>query len=132
MTAALAPSRLVAPDRRRGPSTRTSGRPKLQVLDAEAVRRRARRRNATVVAFLVVLNGLFAVAFVHARLVEGQHELDQLRSQIAELEAERAQVERALDEAASPARVNERAAELGMVRAAQPVYLQPTRDIDDG
>lgn len=136
MTAALAPTRTSGPARRRAPATkvgtRTGTRPKLQVLDQEAVRRRARRRNVALLAFIVVLNGLFAVAFVQARLVEGQQDLDLLRSRIADVQAERAQVERAVDEASSPERINERAAELGMVRAAQPVYLQPTRDIDDG
>lgn len=136
MTAALAPSRTTAPARRRAPAAAprlgAGNRPRLQVLDQEAVRRRARRRNAALLAFVVVLNGLFVVAFVHARLVEGQQDLDVLRSQIADLQAERAQVERAVDEASSPARIVERAEALGMVRAAEPVYLPPTRDIDDG
>ncbi len=132
MTAALAPTRTSAPARRRAPSSRAGTRPRLQVLDQESIRRRARRRNATLLAFVVVLNGLFLVAFVHARLVEGQQDLDVLRSQITDLRAEKAQMERAVNEASSPAEVVLRAEALGMVRAAEPVYLQPTRDIDDG
>ncbi|MEM8926107.1 MAG: hypothetical protein AAGD35_21585 [Actinomycetota bacterium] len=109
-----------------------SRRPRLQVLDQAAIRRRARRRNLAVVLFIVLLAGLFGVAMVHAGLVESQQELDTLRTRIAELEAERAQIEREVDAAASPARIVARAEAMGMVRAAEPVYLQPTRDIDDG
>jgi cell division protein FtsL len=100
-----------------------TARPKLRVLDQVAIRRRARRRNAAIGLFMVLLSGLFVVAFVHAHLVASQQELDQKRSQIAELENERARLERSVDEASSPALIVDRAAELGMIRAAQPVFL---------
>ena len=128
MTAALAYRSSAAPVRRKAGSRR----PKLQVLDQVAVRRRARRRNALLLLFVVVLNGLFLVAFVHARLVESQQDLDLMRARITELQAERAQIERAVDEASSPSIIVSRAAALGMVRAESPVYLAAVRDIDDG
>ena len=127
MTAAVALRRHPAPTRRQ-----TSSRPRLRVLDQAAVRRRARRRNALLLLLVMVVNGFFLVAFAHARLVENQQELDLVRAQIAELEAEKAQVERAVDEASSPARIVERATELGMVRAESPVYLLAVRDIGSG
>jgi cell division protein FtsL len=70
-----------------------------------------------------VVAGLFAVAFAHAQLVENQRELDEIRLRISELEAEKAQIERAVDEASSPAVVVDRATELGLIRAEEPVYL---------
>lgn len=134
MTAAVAYRSNAAPAAGRATSQRSStspvrasngntARPKLRVLDQAAIRRRARRRNAAIVLFMVLLSGLFVVAYVHAHLVATQQELDQTRSQIAELRNERARLERAVDEASSPALIVEHASELGMVRAADPVFL---------
>lgn len=128
MTAAVAHRRQAAPAGRRSPS-----RPKLEVLDRDAIRRRARRRNAMLMLFIIVLSGLFLVAFVHAGLVASQQDLDQIRSEIAELEAEKARIERAVDEASSPATIVERAEDdLGMVRAQSPLYLVAVRGTGSG
>ncbi len=111
----------------------TATRPKLKVLNQEAIRQRARRRNALLMLFIVVLLGFFAVAFVHAQLVAGQQDLDSVRSRIAEAEAHRAKVARLVEEASSPEVIVTRATEeLGMVRAFQPVYLEavsPVREL---
>lgn len=128
MTAAVARRSQTAPANRRSASTR----PKLRVLDQTSIRRRARRRNALLLLFIVVLNALFLVAFVHARLVESQQDLDLIRARIADMETEKAQIERAVDEASAPALIVERAAELGMVRAETPVYLLAVRGYNDG
>ncbi len=106
-------------------------KPKLRVLDQVAVRQRARRRNALLILFIVVLIGFFAVAFVHAELVAGQQDLDAIRSRIAQAQADNAQRSRAAEEAASPRAIVARAQELGMVRAHQPVYLTPTAPVRD-
>lgn len=109
-------------------------RPKLKVLDQGAIRQRARRRQALLSLFIVVLLGFFAVAFVHAELVADQQELDGIRARIAEAEAHNAKVARAAEEASSPRAIVTRATELGMVRAHEPVYLAaaaPVRDIPD-
>ncbi len=127
MTAAVARRSQNAPAHRRA----KPARPELRVLDQTSIRRRARRRNATLALFIVVLNALFMVAFVHARLVEGQQELDLMRSRIEELESEKARIVRAVDEASSPAVVVERATELGMIRAEEPVYLLAVRAYGD-
>ncbi len=127
MTAAVARRSQNAPAQRRA----KPARPELRVLDQTSIRRRARRRNATLALFIVVLNALFMVAFVHARLVEGQQELDLMRSRIEELESEKARIVRAVDEASSPAVVVERATELGMIRAEEPVYLLAVRAYGD-
>ncbi|MGF1597403.1 MAG: hypothetical protein ACFCVK_10835 [Acidimicrobiales bacterium] len=125
MTAAVAYRRQTAPAARR-----TAKRPELRVLDQAAIRRRARRRNAVLMLFLVVLSAFFVVAFVHATLVESQQDLDLMRAQIGELETEKARIARAVDEASSPATIVEGAEELGMVRAAQPVYLEPAAALE--
>ena len=126
MTAAVAYRNNAEPVPRSAAAKRRS-RPQLRVLDQEAIRRRARRRNAALLLFMVLLGALFAVAFVHAYLVATQQELDQTRNEIAELRNERARLERAVDEASSPALIVDRAGELGMVRAAQPVFLVSVR-----
>jgi len=133
MTAAVAyRSNATNPRRRTSarPSAKRSGRPQLRVLDQVAVRRRARRRHVAILLFMVLLSGLFVVAFVHAQLVATQQDLDETRAEITELRNERARLERAVDEASSPALIVERAAELGMVRAAQPVFLISVAPID--
>lgn len=128
MTAAVAHRRQAVPVGRRS----AAKRPNLRVLDQASIRRRARRRNALLLLFVVVLNGLFVVAFVHARLVESQQDLDLMRARISELETERARIERAVDEASAPSLIVERAAGLGMVRAENPVFLAAVGSIGDG
>lgn len=135
MTAAVAylSNAATAPRRESAKTGSKQGsKPNLRVLDQVAIRRRARRRNAAILLFMVLLSGLFVVAFVHARLVATQQELDQTRSQIAELRNERARLERAVDEASSPALIVERAGELGMVRAAQPAFLVAVAPLESG
>jgi len=78
-------------------------------------------------AFVVVLVGFFLVAFVHASLVAGQQDLDEMRTRIAELQAEKASVERDIEELSAPGRINDRAGQLGMVRAEDPVFLAAVR-----
>ena len=128
MTAAVARRSQTAPATRRSTPTR----PRLRVLDQASIRRRARRRNGLLLLFIVVLNALFLVAFVHARLVESQQDLDLIRVRIAELETEKVQIARAVDEASAPALIVERATELGMVRAESRVYLLAVRGYSDG
>ncbi len=120
--------------RGRSPKTNTpkSTRPKLKVLDQQAIRQRARARQALLLMFIVVLLGFFGVAFVHAELVADQQELDSIRAEIAETEAEKAKLERAVEEASAPQIVVTRAMEdLGMVRAHQPVYIDATVPVRD-
>jgi len=129
MTAALArqnPS-IGSPAPRRAPS-----RPELTVLDQAAVRWRSRRRKALMFAFVLVLAGFFGVAFVHASLVTSQQQLDQMRTQVADLEAQKAQVQRQIEDAEAPERIVERATSMGMVRAKEPVFLPAARDLGQG
>lgn len=130
MTAATAPRRAPVPT----PDARSvgPGRPQLRVLDRAALRRRRLRRNVALAAFVAVLAGFFLVAIVHASLVASQYELDQMRSQIAELEDERARVERQIEESLAPSRIESVATlELGMVRAEAPVFLPAVRGVSD-
>ncbi len=108
-------------------STRTNVvRPQLKVLDQEAIRRRGRRRNLAMTLFMVVIIGFFAAALAQAQLVANQHELDLLRTQIAEAEADRARLERQVEESSAPSAIIDRAYEIGMVRANDPIYLAAT------
>ncbi len=133
MTAALLDrplTRQPAPRTGRGPA-----KPQLRVLNEAARRRRARHRTALLILFVAVLAGFFAVAFVHAELVAGQHDLDAVRAEISQAEARHAELARAVEEASAPAVIVERATALGMVRAEQPVYLvaaAPQRTIEIG
>lgn len=104
-------------------------RPKLRVLNQQAIRQRARRRNALLALFIVVLCGFFAVALIQAQLVADQQDLDVLRARIAEAEADNAKMARDIELASSPAAIVGRATEFGMVRAYQPVYLQAVAPI---
>lgn len=129
MTAALArqhPS-TGAPAPRRAPS-----RPELTVLDQGAVRWRSRRRKALLFAFVLVLAGFFGVAFVHANLVTSQQQLDQMRAQVADLQAQKAGIQRQIEDAESPERIVERATAMGMVRAKEPVFLPAARHFGEG
>lgn len=139
MTAALldrALPRPTSPATTRRPAGRgDQGRPKLRVLDQAARRRRARHRTALLVLFVAVIAGFFAVAFVHAELVAGQHELDAVRAEITQAEARHAELSRSVEEASAPSTIVERATALGMVRAQNPVYLTvaaPLRTIEVG
>ena len=134
MTAALArqnPS-IGTPDIGTPTPARARSRPELTVLDQAAVRWRSRRRLALTFAFILVLAGFFAVAFVHADLVTSQQQLDQMRNQVNDLETEKAQIQRQIEDAEAPGRIVSRAASMGMVRAEKPVFLPAARSLSDG
>ncbi|MFV0259308.1 MAG: FtsB family cell division protein [Acidimicrobiales bacterium] len=107
---------------------RPISRPDLRLVEVRSGRRIVRRRRALVLVFVGVLAAFFAVALVHAGLVEGQQQLDEMRGEISELQAERAALERELDQATAPDHVVERATGLGMVRAEDPVFLSAARE----
>ncbi len=138
MTAAAARSRTASPTSGRSRAASRTGqtrpraasspanvvRPHLRVLDQQAMRRRARRRNAAMVMFIVLIIGFFAAALAQAQLVANQHELDLLRTQIAEADAKRARLERDVEESSAPGAIIDHATDvLGMVRANDPIYL---------
>lgn len=92
-----------------------------------------RRRNWQVgtVAGLMLFVALFLVAGAQTLIVQQQGHLDDLNEKIdvAEQDAARLQIERT--EGGSPERItNEAETRLGMVAAAEPVYLQPRPDDD--
>lgn len=98
-------------------------RANLRLVDPRVAQMRARRRRTVAVSMMVLVAGMFVVAYAQARLVEGQHELDQLRTEVAEARKVRAQLERDVVEASSPTAITDRARALGMVRAADPLYI---------
>lgn len=104
-----------------------SERPKLRLVDKQALKSRSRRRTVIISSLCLLVAGMFMTTLAHARLVEGQRELDVLRSDIAELDGRRAQLEGEIVIASSPEAIVARARVLGMVRASDPQYLVAVR-----
>ncbi len=118
----------MTPTRRRAkvaPATETnSAQPvDLGVITRGALRWRRFRRFMFYLAFALLGLVLLAVAGVHAELVQGQQEVDQLSVEIRQMRDQRAALQRQVDEASSPVAIIGRAGQLGMVRAQDPVYL---------
>jgi len=112
---------------------RTKGEPKrakLRVVDKVALRRRARQRTLLTMAAGLVTAALFGVALMYGQLVEGQQEIDNMRADIAQADAERARLEREVAVASTPDAIVQRAIELGMVRAIDPQYLVAVRSVE--
>ncbi len=109
---------------------RKASPPKLRVVDASALRRSARRRMAFMFSFLMLAATLFGVAILYGQLVKGQQHLDDLRSEIAEAEAEQHRLERDVAINSTPESIVARALEMGMVRAVDPQFLIAVRDLD--
>lgn len=107
-------------------------KPKLRVVDKKAVRRRRRQRTLLSFAAAVVTVALFGVALMYGQLVEGQQNIDELRAEIAQADADRARLEREVAVASTPEAIVERAFQLGMVRALDPQYLVAVRPVGDG
>ena len=104
--------------------------PKLRVVDKADLRRRRRRRTLLTLAAAFVTTALFAVALLYGQIVEGQQDLDTMRSDIAQAEADRAKLERQVAIASTPDAIVQRAFELGMVRAIDPQYLIAVRQVE--
>lgn len=105
---------------------------KLRIVDKKALRRRRRQRTLLTFAAAVVTVALFGVALMYGQLVEGQQNIDELRSEIAQADADRARLQREVAVASTPESIVERAFQLGMVRALDPQYLVAVRPAGDG
>ncbi len=104
--------------------------PGLFVIDFAALRSRTRRRRLVLVSLTLLVGAFFAVALVQAQLVQTQSQLDGLEAENARLANDIALLDREVVVASSPEEVVRRARELGMVRAARPVYLVATRPLE--
>ncbi len=102
-------------------------RPKLRLVDKKALVGRTRRRAVLISSLALLVVGMFMTALAHARLVEGQRELDTIRADIADLEGQRATLEADIVISSSPEAIVFRARSLGMVRASDPQYLVAIR-----
>ncbi len=120
-----ATARQLRPERTRSERSKSdkAARPNLRLVDPRIAQAKTRRRRIVALSMAVLIAGMFVVAYAQARLVEGQHELDQLRTEVAEARKERARLERDVVEASSPTAITERARQLGMVRAVEPIYI---------
>ena len=121
-----------APTRSQTRAKPATKKPKLRVVDKAAMRRRTRQRTLLTLAATVVTTALFGVAFLYGQLVEGQQEVDTMRAEIAQAEAERARLERDVAVAPTPDAIVQRAYALGMVRAVDPQYLIAVRPLEAG
>jgi cell division protein FtsL len=97
--------------------------PLLRLVDRAGAKSEARRRLIVTLSITAVVLTLFAVALVQARLVQSQRDIDVLNAKIVLVEAERAQLARDVIIAESPAGILDRADQLGMVKAVEPVHL---------
>ncbi len=116
-----------ASEQRTKRSAPKSERPKLRLVDKKALKSRSRRRTVIISSLGLLVVGMFMTTLAHARLVEGQRELDVLRGDIAELDGRRAQLEGEIVISSSPEAIVARARVLGMVRASDPQYLVAVR-----
>lgn len=112
--------------------SRSAKKAKLKVVDKKAMRRRRRQRTLITMTAAIVTVALFGVALMYGQLVEGQQDIDELRAEIAQADAERSRLEREVAVASTPEAIVERAFELGMVRALDPQYLVAIRTTGDG
>lgn len=110
----------------------SSKKPKLRVVDKATLRRRRRQRTLLGFLAVIVTTALFAVALLYGQLVEGQQDIDQLRAEIAQAEADRARLEREVAVASTPEAIVQRAFQIGMVRAENPQYLVAVRPMGQG
>ncbi|MFN0025625.1 MAG: hypothetical protein ACKV2O_00375 [Acidimicrobiales bacterium] len=111
----------VDPDgRRAGGRDGTAVRPSLQLVRDG---RRLRPGPLGTVVISVVFITLFVLAFLQAVLVQGQLGLDTLDRRIADLEVQRARMQVDVATAESPLRIQAAAAENGLVRPPEVVFL---------
>ncbi len=120
-------ARAARPSRSGDARAAKQARPNLKLVDPRIAQTKARRRRVLFVSLIVLAAGMFMVTYAQARLVEGQHELDQLRTQVAESQKTRARLERDVVVASSPDAITDRARALGMVRAVDPQYIVAVR-----
>lgn len=108
-------------------------RPDLRVVDPDELSPAARRRRARILvtlASVVLVGSLFGVTAFHTVLVADQGDLDALNRRVAEQEARYERLRLQVAELESPDRIVREATErLGMVPAADVVYLTPTPEL---
>lgn len=105
-------------------------RPRLRVIDQRRLKQATRRRRALVGLASIVVLGMFVSALAQAQLVRGQQELNDMRAEVGEANAEKARLEREIVLASAPHVVVERAQALGMVRATEPRYFAAVRSVE--
>jgi cell division protein FtsL len=116
------------PDRA-SPRRERSERAELRVV--EPAQRRRRNWQVGTVAGLVLFVALFLVAGAQTLIVQQQGNLDDLNDRIEAAEQEAARLDIQITELRSPERIKAEArTRLGMVPAAEPVYLRPSLDDD--
>ncbi len=109
-----------APGHGAGERHRSAARPALQLVRDG---RRLRPGPLGTVLISVVFITLFVLAFLQAVLVQGQLRLDTLDRQITDLEVQRARLQVDVATAESPLRIQAAAAEHGLVRPPEVVFL---------
>lgn len=88
-------------------------------------RRRSRTRVVSSMAVAAIFTLLFVVAGLQAVLVQGQLELDAQARELEELEEQRDRLAIEVTTLEAPARIEETARDLGLVRPPEVVYVEP-------
>jgi cell division protein FtsL len=105
---------------------RREQRPPLRLVPPpEPARRRRRVGLVGTVALGVVLLGIFALAVVHALVVQAQFELDRIDQQVADRRGELDALRLEVAQLESPQSIADAAADLGMVTPPDRVWLEP-------
>lgn len=127
MTAPRRATTVFAPRPAPDPVAEPLPRPLLQVVPEPAAIRRLRLlRLGTAVASLAALFGLFGVVGLHVLLAQGQRDVQELSSQVAEQEEVQRRLRLQVAELEAPAEVVAKARErLGMMSPPTVVVLQP-------
>lgn len=121
---ATSPRRTTAPAREQ-----VRPRPALRVVDPDELRRLRPGRVGTI-AGTVLFVAMFALAAFQTLIIKEQGTLDDLNERIRSEELRQRDLELALVDLQSPARITEAAHELGMITPGAITYLQPKPDDD--
>jgi hypothetical protein len=107
------------------PTPRRDRRPPLRLVEPETQRRRLRMGVVGLVLFATVCAGIFALAAVHAMVVQAQFELDQLDQRVAERRGDLDGLRLDVARMEAPATITAAARDLGLVTPTGRVYLDP-------
>lgn len=114
------------------PAPKAPARPPLRVVDAREATRRRRRRGVAWIGLGLLATGLLAVVVSHVLLSQQHYELEQLDRQAAQSQRRYDQLRLEVARLEAPGRIVEVATtRLGMVAPEEVTYLTPTERVVD-
>ena len=103
-------------------------RPNFKFLDQKQVKDRSKKRALLFCLFVSAVAMLFFVAYSQAELVSNQRQLDEIRSQTTEIETEIEIAKTEINLLSSPNHIVSSAQDMGMVQAAQALYIKANEE----